>query len=562
MPPSLHLMLIVFLTSAAALSAAGAQASQAEEIRADSVRAHLEFLASDLMEGREAGTRGYDIAAAYVASQFQQIGLKPGGDQGYFHRVPLRRSVLVKNSVTLQVRAGGEVVTFTDADHVAARPSATEPEQHVEASCVFAGYGIVSPELRIDDYKGLDVRGKFVVVLGGPAPGLPSEIAGHLSSTDELRATAAKRGAAGLLIIYTPALEKRWPFKQLAPVYVQPQYEWFDAALSQGGAQDVRVLALVDPTAASALFRGARRTLQDVMKEASTRRPRGFELRSSATFTRRSTHADASSANVVGMLPGTDPSLRDEVIVFTSHLDHVGIGVPKNGDAIYNGALDNAAGIAVMLEVARVLAAEPGGLKRSVAFVATTAEEKGLIGADYFARKPSGIRREQMVGVINLDGAMPFFDLVDVIGFGADSSTLGESLRRAAASLHITVSPDPWPDQALITRSDHYPFIRQGIPGIFLIAGIKPTPDGKDPKEISDRWTAQHLHQPSDDLNQDFDYGHMVKWGELFRRWTQDAANAPQRPLWYSDDYFGKRYAPAELRTAQRPQHQGTTAAR
>ena len=197
-----------------------------------------------------------------------------------------------------------------------------------------------------------------------------------------------------------------------------------------------------------------------------------------------------------------------------------------------------------MLEVARVLTAERASLKRSVLFFATSAEEKGLVGSDYFARSPT-VPRERLVGVINLDGAMPFFDLVDVIGYGADSSTLGDSLKRAAASLKISVSPDLEPQQAYFTRSDHYPFVRQGVPGIFLIAGNAPTPDGKNAQEISERWAAQHLHQPSDDLNQPFDDGHLLHWGELFRRWTRETANAPERPMWFADDYFGKRYAPA-----------------
>jgi Zn-dependent M28 family amino/carboxypeptidase len=510
-------------------------------IRADSIRAHLEYLASDLMEGREAGTRGYDLAAGYVASIFQQIGLQPAGTHGYFQPVPLRSSVLVPGSVELTVTGPGGTRRFTDADHVAARPSATEAEQSVAASCVFAGYGIVSPEHQRDDYAALDVRGKYVVVLGGPPPGLPSEVAGHLGSTDEQRARAAERGALGLLIIYTPAMETRWPFAKLAPIYVQPQLEWFDPSVAR---DQLRVSALVDATAASALFAGAPRKFEDVMKEARTRAPAGFELETRAVFTRRSKHSDAKSANVVGMLPGADPALANEVIVMTSHLDHVGIGVPVNGDAIYNGALDNAAGIASMLEVARVLARQPQRPRRSVLFIATTAEEKGLVGSDYFAHKPT-IARERLAGVVNLDGAMPFFELVDVIGYGADSSTLGRSLRNAAASLGISVSPDLEPEQAYFTRSDHYPFVRQGIPGIFLIAGNAPTPDGKNAREINERWARAHLHQPSDDLNQAFDYGHMVRWAELFRRWTMNAANADERPLWYEGDYFGRRFAPS-----------------
>lgn len=524
------------------------------EIRADNIRAHLEFLADDLLEGRETGTRGYDIAARYVASVYKHIGLQAAGTSGYVQPVPLRRSTLVPKSVMLKVTAsaGKNVVTFTDADHVAARPSSTEADQTLEADCVFAGFGIVSAEHKRDDYAGLDVHGKFVVLLGGPPPGLPSEVAGHLGSTDEQRARAAERGALGTFIIYTPALEARWPFVRLASLYHQPVIEWVDPTIPRKAGGQLLASATVDPIAAAALFEGAPRKYADVLREARTRAPKGFALKTRATFSRKSEHSPAMSANLAGMLPGVDPALAKEVIVFTSHLDHVGIGAPVNGDSIYNGALDNAAGIAAMLEVARVLSAQPRQLRRSVLFLAVTAEEKGLVGSDYFANKPT-LARERMVGVINLDGAMPFYDLVDVVGYGADSSTLGDSLRRAASSLGITVSPDLAPEQAYFTRSDHYPFVRKGIPGIFLIAGDAPTPDGKNAAQINQRWAAQHLHQPSDDLNQPFDYDHMVKWAELFRRWTVETANTSERPLWYEGDYFGARFAPAALKATRSP---------
>ena len=432
------------------LSSGGVAASTAAEnpstIHAGAIRAHLEFLASDLLEGRDAGTRGYDLAANYVASMYQQIGLQPAGTNGFMQPVPLRSSILVPNSVVLSVQGPGGIQTFTDSDHVAARPSSSEADQSLEADCVFAGFGIVSPEHKRDDYAGLDVRGKFVVVLGGPPPGLPSEVAGHLGSTAEQRSSAAERGALGIFIVYTPSLEARWPFAQLAAVYAQPQMEWFDPSIPRPPGDQLRVSALVDETATAALFERAPRSLQAVMKEARTRAPRGFELKTRAKFARRSQHSEATSANVVGMLPGSDPAVGNEVIAFTSHLDHVGIGEPVNGDKIYNGALDNAAGIAAMLEVARVLAKQPQRLRRSVLFIATTAEEKGLVGSDYFVRKPT-VPFERLVGVINLDGAMPFYPLVDVIGYGAGSSTLGSSLMEAATSLGITVSPDLEPGQ-------------------------------------------------------------------------------------------------------------------
>lgn len=364
------------ITVSAGSVAASTAAENPSTIHAESIRAHLEFLASDLMEGREAGTRGYDLAANYVASMYQQIGLQPAGTNGFMQPVPLRSSILAPNSVVLGVQGSKGIQTFTDSDHVAAGPSSTEADQSLAADCVFAGFGVVSPEHKRDDYAGLDVHGKFVVVLGGPPPGLPSEVAGHLGSTAEQRSRAAERGALGVFIIYTPALEARWPFVRLAAVYAQPQMKWFDPSIPRPPDEQLRVAALIDETAAAALFERAPRSLQAVMKEARTRAPQGFELKTRAKFARRSQHSEATSANVIGMLPGTDPAVSNEVIAFTSHLDHVGIGEPVNGDKIYNGALDNAAGIAAMLEVARVLAKQQQRLRRSVLFIATRQKRK------------------------------------------------------------------------------------------------------------------------------------------------------------------------------------------
>lgn len=521
---------------------AKAAPSHLSAIEISHIHSHLQFLAGDLLEGREAGTRGYDIAASYVSTQFELMGLQPAGNRRFLQRVPLRRSVLRKGSLELRLETARGQATFTEHNGVVARPGEIAAEQDVAADCVFAGYGVVAPEFKRDDFAGLEVRGRFVVVLGGPAPGLPSEIAAHLSSPDELGARAAERGAAGVLIIYTPALEARWPFANLPEIYDRPQYRWIDRDHAREDEPRPRVSAMLSMSAAAALFEGAPSSLDQVMMEATTRAPNGFPLRAHARFRRKSEHTEVTSDNVLALLPGTDPALASETIVFASHLDHVGIGQPRNGDRIYNGALDNAIGISSMLEIARVLKSGKPALRRSVLFIATTAEEKGLVGADYFVHNPT-IPLTRLVGVINLDGAMPFFDLVDVIGYGAESSSLGDSLRTAALRLDITVSPDPNPGQGYFTRSDHYPFVRRGIPGVYLIAGDAQTPDGKDAAQISRRWAVQHLHQPSDDLNQPFDDGHLEKWAELHLQWLAEAANATDRPLWYTDDFFGRRFA-------------------
>ena len=526
-----------FACLAACTLAAGAPAGaqEREAISPAALQAHLEFLANDLLEGREAGTRGYDIAALYVAGRFKAIGLEPAGGKGYLQAVPVRRSLLVPGSVSLTIGKGPGRKIFTDKDHVAAYPSDVEADQRISAKAVFAGGGIVAPRYLRDDYAGLDVKGKIVVVLGGPPAGLPAEAAAHLGSPSVQATTARKRGALGVLVIYTPALEKRFPFARLPAITRQARLSWVDPKVQD---RPDSALGFIDETAAAALFEGAAKSYAIVRQ----RRPmRGFDLPHLIEFTRRATHSDAASPNVAGLLMGSDPKLREEVIVVTSHLDHVGIGEAVNGDAIYNGALDNASGIATMLEVARVMCASPP--RRSVLFLAVTAEEKGLIGSDYYAHAPT-LDRGRIAGVVNIDGVMALYDYTSVIGYGWESSTLSEALLRATRSMGLRITRDPDPSLSVFTRSDHYSFVKQGIPAVFLQMAEGSAPDGTPGLEVNRKWDDAHLHRPSDDLRHPIDYRVFAHFSELFRRFIHEAASMHERPRWYRGDFFGETFAP------------------
>ena len=503
----------------------------------------MEFLAHDLLEGREAGTRGYDLAAQYVASQFAQLGLEPAGADGFFQHVPLQQATLIPRSVSLVVSGPRGRRTFTDADHVAAYPSDRDASQQITGSLVFAGHGIVSAEHERDDYAGLDVKGKYVVLLGGPPTGLSEEVAAHLGSVAEQTARAAERGAVGALIIYTPALESRFPFARLPSVTHEPTAQWSDSTIAAPAGRALRMVAFTDSVATEALFEGAPRTYGAILADQSTGPIAGFPLVASATVSRRGTLLRSSSANVAGLLPGADPALAREIIVLSGHLDHVGIGRPKNGDSIYNGALDNASGIAGMLEIARVLAGPGQRPRRSILFLAVTAEEKGLIGSDYFARNPS-VDPGRIVGVINYDGAAAFRDFSAVTGYGATSSTLGAALERAAASMNLRLAPDPAPETSIFTRSDHYSFVKQGTPALFVLPAGE-TEGGEATANNPDvEFAREHLHQPSDDLSLPYDYSVFAKFTELFRLLVVEAANAAEPPRWYAEDFFGKQFAP------------------
>ncbi len=522
-------------------------------VSAEKIKGHMAFLADDLLQGRETGTRGYDLAALYVASRFQAIGLKPGGDDGsYLQNFRVRATQLVPGSVNFSIRSADEVKSFTNGEHVAIFGDALETDQSIEAPVVFAGAGIVAPEFGMDDYAGLDVENKIVAIIGGPPAYLPSEEAAHYGSISQQRKTAANLGAIGVLVIYSPALETRYPFARLKSLFGRTEINW----IGKNGeinvdAPDMRARALLDREAALALFDDAPRTLDEVFAEAASAGPKGFPLKTIVSMSRRSTHFETTTANVAAVLPGADPKLADQFVVLTAHLDHVGVGAPVNGDSIYNGALDNAFGVAAMLEVARTLAESDSKPKRSVLFLAVGAEEKGLIGSDYFAEFPT-VPIDSIIANINLDGALPFYDFSDLIAFGAEHSTMGARLKVAAASMGLKVGPDPFPEQGIFTRSDQYSFVKRGVPALFLYMGFTNTQGENVGRKLWDEVIAAHYHKPSDDLSLPIDYDVAAKFTEVFRRVTVETASHDDRPLWYEDSVFGDEFAPERQRAHRR----------
>ena len=538
--PAFLSLLFVPLAAAAAPVPSGAPAIEADPAR---LKADMAVLADDLLEGREAGTRGDALAQLYIRTRFEEIGLRPAGDKGsWLQRFRVRATTLVPGSVDLRI--GG--APFANGESVAVFGDPLETEQRLEAPAVFAGYGIVAPERGIDDYRGLDVRGKVAVVLGGPPAFLPAAEAAHHGSSERQRLTAEAQGAVGLVILWTEALERRFPFDALKPLLERTDLNWLGPdGRPQVAAPKIRLRAFARAAAAEALLRGSPRRLPALFEEAKRRSPRGFALASPISLARRSRHDDSlASANVAALLPGSDPSLSDEIVVLTAHYDHVGMGAPVAGDAIHNGALDNAVGTAMLIEVARLLAAPPARPRRSILFLAAGAEEKGLIGSDYFVAQPSVPGR--IVADINLDGAMPFYDFSDVIAFGAEESQMGERLAAAAGQLGLTVAPDPFPEEGIFARSDQYSFVKRGVPSLFLYMGFHDLAGRNVGRRLWDELNATIVHQPGDDLSQPIDYRVAAKFADVFRRVTLETANAAERPQWYRESAFGRLFAPHE----------------
>ncbi|HEX6219435.1 MAG TPA: M28 family peptidase, partial [Sphingomicrobium sp.] len=423
------------------------------------------------------------------------------------------------------------------------RPSLTDKSRSGEAGLVFVGHGISEPAIGIDDYAGLDVRGKIVVALDGTPEGLPTEIAAHLD--DNKIETAGRKGALGYIGIPASA-QSNQVGRQGRPIldWVGP-----DGRAGVTGDRPKFTIGLSSDWQAR-LFEGARRSLASVQQQARRgKRVAGFPLRGSFRLSARSSWQDFTSPQTIGVLRGSDPRLADEYVVMMGHLDHLGIKADARPgeDAIYNGAIDNAAGVATLIEAARTFVNSGKTPRRSVLFMVNTGEERNLLGADYFANRPT-VPARAIVSVVDLDMPLLLYDFTDVVAFGADHSTVAQAVADAGRSMGIAVSPDPMPEQALFVRSDHYRFVLRGIPGILLMTGY-----ANGGKESWDRFWATIYHKVNDDLSLPINWRAGARYGELNYRIARTLADADQRPLWYRGDYFADRFAPGQPRTDRRP---------
>jgi hypothetical protein len=533
--------------AAASLAAAPAPSPTDQSAAAARVRGHIEFLADDLLEGRGTGTRGHEIAAAYVASQFRALGLQPAGENGgWYQWVPLRRARLVEGKNSIAMSTGGAFAPVSEFE-LGLRPSLTEARRDIAAGMVFVGYGISDKGVGIEDYAGLDVRGKIVVMLGGAPSNLPTEIAAHLGA-DKVRAAAA-HGAVGILTIGGRGAAR--PGAPKVSLYSKrPAIDWIDKAGKSGDESgSVRVSLTASRAMQERLFAGAAKSLAEVEAVAKKKggRPRGFALRPRLSIHSESTFEDFKSPEVIARLPGADPRLKAENIVLMGHLDHLGLSTnaKPGADVVNNGALDNAAGVATMLEAAHAFVASGKPPRRSVMFIANTGEELGLLGADYFAAHPT-VPAASIVGLVDLDMPLLLYPFRDVIAFGADHSTVATAVADAGRSMGVTVSVDPMPEESIFVRSDHYRFVTRGVPAILLMTGY-----ANGGEKAWKNFLGKVYHTPADDLGQKLDWDAAARYGELNYRISRTLADADQRPLWYRGDYFGDLFAPTAPRASR-----------
>jgi Zn-dependent M28 family amino/carboxypeptidase len=512
------------------------------QVRGSAVRAHVEFLADDHLEGRKSGTRGYEIAARYVAAQLKAMGLAPAGDGGtYFQQVPLQESVLGGGGVSLTpTKAPSPLALVAGEDYLmSADPSTTEAA--VEAPVIFAGFGITAPELHHDDYMGSDVLGKIVAILSNAPARFPSEQRAHFASGRLKAENAARRGAVGVLLLRTPEEETKLPWSRVVKNADSASVRWLrpDGQPESTTAQ-LRGSAALSLVATRKLFASSAVALEDAVALAAKSRTRAFPL-GSARLESRSEHRRFTSPNVVGRLEGSDPSLKDTSVVLSAHLDHIGTGAAENGDAIYNGAYDNATGTAVVLEAARALGALRERPRRSILFLFVTAEENGLLGSDYFANRPPA-SAGKVVANVNIDMPLLLYPLADVVAFGAENSSLDGVVSKAAAQAGLSLSPDFIPEENVFIRSDQYSFVRRGIPAVFLVPGLKSTDPSADGAKAFGEFFARHYHRPSDDLRLPIDLDSVERFVRANVLVTHAIASDRRAPQWKPGNFFGKTF--------------------
>ena len=505
-------------------------------IRPAAIASHIHFLANDALEGREPGTRGFEVAAEYVRAQFAAIGLQPiRGD--WFQRFPLRAAALDEKQSSLSIN-GKPLVIRKD---FLLRPDFAREDVAVEAPLVVAGFGVTAPELHHDDYAGIDAKGKIVVILSGAPKPFPADQRAYYSSAEVKRRNAAAHGAVGMLSISTTTDEARNPFEKRARQSGIVPMTYLDA---NGKPVDVldalKAAASLNGDTAKMLFADATIPLDRVLADAENGIAHSFPLNATAAIRTVTHFSQVTSENVIGVLPGNDAKLRDEYVVVSAHLDHLGNHPPANGgDGLYNGAYDNASGIASLIEIARGLAAGPRP-KRSILFVALTAEEKGEQGSEYFVHFPP-VPARQLVADVNMDMFLMIYPVADLVPLGGEHTSLGAMAATAARGV-FEISPDPYPEEVRFIRSDQYSFVKAGIPAIHLKPGNKSTDPSIDGAKLTRDWLRTIYHSPKDDLSQTFDFGSGARYAETNLRLVRAIGNAATRPAWTPGDFFGEKF--------------------
>ncbi len=510
-----------------------------QKIDESTLRAHIKFLSDDLLEGRGPGARGGMMAAKYIAAQFEALGLEPAADHSYFQLVQMIGS-RPDPSNRLTIKTGSGSTDFKFGDEFVAGSDVEQTEVAVNGDIVFVGYGVSAPEANWDDYKGVDVRGKILLMMVNDPPATATEpnlFAGkgltYYGRWTYKYEEAARRGAAGAILIHTNE-SAGYGWSVVRNSWGAERY----GLLPDANTPVLKMKSWVTNEAAQKFVQAGGFSLDELRKSAASRSFKPVTLNAKVDTTLRMQVQRLTSPNVVGIFRGNDPTLKNEYVTFSAHWDHLGIRPDQAGDNIYNGAVDNATGIAGILAIAKACSALTIKPKRSILFIATTAEEQGLLGAEYYARNPL-VPLKDTVANINIDSMNVLGQTSDITPLGADRSTLGKFIEEVSKENNLTISPDARPEQGSFYRSDHFPFAKAGVPAVNFEPGSKFVGHSEKwgEEQFAD-YNEHRYHQPSDEFSPNWDFTGMAQQAKLAFLIGLRVANANETPQWKKGDEF------------------------
>ena len=533
----LFLVLLSFQAIAQKVPVSGSVKKAMDQIDTLTIRNHIAYLADDKLKGRLPGTEGYQMAVDYVIDQYKKIGVQPGGDPGqYTQKLFLRKTVVQNSSAKAALKDPiGNVDSLVFGKDFMPVPHPLSAQASGEGKLVFVGYGVDIPGL-YSDYEGVEVKGKVVVFVAGVPDGIPaSTLVSHFSSPGNKMNTAFAKGAVGTILVTLGAnFSNSNPVLQ-SNVALNPEKT---TAYGRGFVGNLGFALNGSRSFLTGLFLNSGKNLNQVLADIKARKNSSFEFPYTFSASYSNTHSEFESYNVIGLIPGTDPKLKNEYVVHSAHLDHVGIGRPENGDSIFNGAHDNASGVASLLEIARVYVNGKAKPKRSVLIVMVTAEEMGLVGSACFAANPS-VPKSSIVANVNTDMPTVIAPLLSVVPLGAEHSSLMSNVKFAADYLGLDVEKDPEPEQNRFVRSDQYSFVVSGIPALHIKYGNKSNIPGFDLDKFVKEWRAKYYHRAADGMDGIFNFTAAKTYVQLNFLISYSIANTPAKPIWNEGDLFG-----------------------
>ncbi len=503
---------------------------------ADQLKADIAYLADDKLKGRQPGTEGFQMAADYVIARMKSYGVQPAGENGgWLQQVRLRKAFTDKGA-QVNLTINGQSAKLEYGRDVVIYPNPEAKSSSVSAPVVFAGFGITNLEQHYDDYASVDVKGKVVMVFRGAPESFPSSEVSHFMDMITIQKTAAQHGAVGVIIASADSTGRMANLSR--GIYSVLDSKGKIVVSRSYYNNQIKSLAALNYSYVQQLLKGTGKSVKEVYAALKGGKSQSAML-NGVVFSANcnSTYQDINSFNVVGKISGTDPVLKDEYVVHSAHLDHLGISTPIQGDSIYNGAHDNASGVSSMLQIANIYSHLKVKPKRSILMVAVTGEELGDLGSGYFAARPT-VPVKNMVADVNTDMPTIIAPLLSVTALGAEHSSLAKVVDEAAAYLDLSVEPDPEPKENRFVRSDQYSFVKEGIPALHIKYGSK-TADGKNNlNEFVAQWRAKYYHKPQDDINGIFDFNAGAKYAQLNFLIGYMVANTKARPEWNKGDVF------------------------